>query len=113
MPEDQFVSRQKRKRWRPQTTDSGHCEPVAENWLSKMPAPARANQGWVADITYIDTGEGWLYLAGILDTCTRRLVGWQTGETLEVRLVTRAWQKAVRDRRPGPGWLHHSDRGVQ
>ena len=67
----------------------------------------------MADITYLDTGEGWLYLAGILDACTRRLVGWQTGETLEASLVTQAWQKAVRARRPAPGQLHHSDRGVQ
>ena len=67
----------------------------------------------MADITYIDTGEGWLYLAGLLDACTRRLVGRQTGATLEAALVTQAWQKAVRDRRPDSGLLHHSDRGVQ
>lgn len=67
----------------------------------------------MADITDIDTGEGWLYLAGLLDACTRRRVGWQTGETLAAALVTQAWQKAVRDRRPSPGLLHHSDRGVQ
>jgi putative transposase len=78
-----------------------------------VPAPDRADQVWVADITYIDTAEGWLYLAGILDGCTRRLVGWQTGETLEAELVTQAWQKAVDNRRPGPGLLHHSDRGAQ
>jgi transposase InsO family protein len=113
MRENRLVPRQKRRRWRPMTTNSNHVRPVAENWLARVPAPARPDQVWVADITYIDTGEGWLYLAGILDACTRRLVGWQTGETLDAGLVTQAWQKAVRDRRPPPGLLHHSDRGVQ
>lgn len=113
MRETALRPRQKRKRWRPVTTDSSHRQPVAENWLAKVPAPDRPDQVWVADITYIDTGEGWLYLAGVLDACTRRLVGWQTGESLDANLVTQAWQKAVHDRRPGPGLLHHSDRGVQ
>ena len=113
MRENRLVPRRKRKRWRPTTTDSNHRQPVAENWLAKVPAPDQPDQVWVADITYIDTGEGWLYLAGILDACTRRLVGWQTGETLAAELVTQAWQKAVRSRQPGPGLLHHSDRGVQ
>lgn len=113
MRENAWRPRQKRKRWRPATTDSNHRQPVAENWLAKVPAPDRPDQAWVADITYIDTGEGWLYLAGLLDACTRRCVGWQTGETLEASLVTQAWQKARRDRRPAPGLLHHSDRGVQ
>ena len=78
-----------------------------------MPAPERPDQVWVADLTYVDTGEGWLYLAGLLDACSRRCVGWQTGTTLEAALVTQAWQKAVRARGPGPGLRHHSDRGVQ
>ena len=111
--ENQLRPRQKRERWRPPTTESNHRQPVAENWLAKLPAPDRPDQVWVADITCIDTAEGWLYLAGILDACTRRLVGWQVGETLEASLVTQAWQKAVRLRRPGPGLLHHSDRGAQ
>lgn len=113
MRENQLTPRQKRKHWRPSTTDSNHRQPVAENWLAKMPAPDRPDQVWVADITYIDTGEGWLYLAALVDACTRRCVGWRTGETLAAELVTQAWQKAVRLRRPGPGLLHHSDRGVQ
>ena len=102
-----------KRRWRPTTTDSNHARPVAENWLARVPAPTRPDQVWVADITYIDTGEGWLYLAGLLDACSRCCVGWQTGELLDTSLVTQAWQKACRDRRPGPGLLHHSDRGVQ
>ena len=82
MRENALRPRQKRQRWRPATTDSNHRQPVAENWLAKVPAPSQPDQVWVADITYIDTGEGWLYLAGLLEACTRRLVGWQTGETL-------------------------------
>ena len=113
MRENRLQPRQKRRRWRPATTDRNHHWPVAENWLAKVPAPASPDQGWVADITSIDTGEGWLYRAGLLDACSRRCVGGQTAETLATELVTQAWPKAVRDRRPGPGLLHHSDRGVQ
>lgn len=113
MRENALRPRQKRKRWRPTTTDSNHVQPVAENWLARVPAPTQPDQVWVADITYVDTEEGWLYLSGILDACTRRLVGWQTGETLAAELVIQAWRKAVQARRPGPGLLHHSDRGVQ
>lgn len=86
--ENRFMPLQKRKRWRPITTDSNHRQPVAENWLAKVPAPDQPDQIWVADITCLATGGGWLYLAGLLDVCTRRLVGRQTGETLEATLVT-------------------------
>jgi transposase InsO family protein len=113
MRENHLRPKQKRRRWRPVTTESNPRQPVAEHGLAKVPAPDRPDQVWVADITCIDTVEGWLYLAGLLDGCSRRCVGWQTGETLEVELVTRAWRKAWRDRRPEPGLLHHSDRGVQ
>ena len=113
MHEAGLCPNQKRRRWRPQTTDSNHAHPVAENWLSKLPAPERPDQVWVADITHIDTGEGWLYLAGLLDACSRRCVGWQTGESLDAALVTKAWPKAWRERQPEPDLLHHSDRGVQ
>ena len=113
MREAGLCPKQKCRRWRPQTTDSNHSRPVAENWLTKVPAPDQLDQVWVADITYIDTGEGWLYLAGLLDACSRRCVGWQTGGSLDAGLVTRAWEKAWEARRPGPGLLHHSDRGVQ
>lgn len=104
--------RQKR-RFRPQTTDSSHKLPIAENWLAKMPAPDRPNQVWIADITYIETGEGWLYLSGILDACSRRCVGWHADDSLAANLVTRAWDKAWKNQRPDPGLLHHSDRGIQ
>jgi transposase InsO family protein len=107
-----FCARQKR-RFRPQTTQSDHKLPIAKNWLEKIPAPDRPGQVWVADITYIQTAEGWLYLSGILDACSRRCLGWQAGESLGADLVTRAWNKAWQNQRPGPGLLHHSDRGIQ
>jgi transposase InsO family protein len=105
-------ARQKR-RFRPRTTQSDHEHPIAPNWLARVPAPDRPDQVWVADITYIETAEGWLYLAAILDACSRRCIGWNTDTSLHSDLVTRAWNQAWARRRPGPGLLHHSDRGIQ
>ena len=102
-----------KRRFRPQTTQSDHNLPIAQNWLARIPAPDRPAQVWVADITYIQTHEGWLYLSGILDHCSRRCVGWQADDSLTTNLVTRAWHKAWKNQRPDPGLLHHSDRGVQ
>ncbi len=113
MRENRLAPKQKCKRWRPVTTESNHRQPVAQNWLAKMPAPDRPDQVWVADITCVDTGEGWLYLAGILDACTRRLVGWQTGETLEASLVTPSPAEGGAGPSPRVRLLYHSDRGVQ
>jgi putative transposase len=104
--------RQKR-RFRPQTTQSDHQLPIAKNWLAQIPAPDRPKQIWVADITYIQTAEGWLYLSGILDACSRRCLGWQADDSLGADLVTRAWHKAWKNQCPDPGLLHHSDRGIQ
>lgn len=87
--------------------------PRAPNWLAKVPAPARPDQVWVVDITYIATLEGWIYLAVILDACGRRIVGRATGTSLETTLVTQALERAHRQRRPAPGLVPHSDRGVQ
>jgi transposase InsO family protein len=86
---------------------------VAENWLAKVPAPARPNQIWVSDITYLPTSEGWLYLAVVLDACSRKVVGWQVEEHMESSLVTAALKQARQRRGHTPGLLHHSDRGVQ
>ncbi|VVM06780.1 hypothetical protein MAMC_01236 [Methylacidimicrobium cyclopophantes] len=102
-----------KRRFRPRTTDSAHRLPVAENLLARMPAPDRPNQVWLGDITYIPTAEGWLYLSGILDACSRRCVGWHADDSLATPLVTRAWKKACKQRRPPPGLLYHSDRGIQ
>jgi transposase InsO family protein len=71
------------------------------------------NQLWVADVTYVPTGEGWLYLATVLDAWSRRIVGWAMGDTLRTELVVEALDMAVWNRRPAAGVVHHSDRGAQ
>jgi transposase InsO family protein len=86
---------------------------VAKNELAKVPAPDQPNQIWVADITYIETQEGRLYLAGILDLYSRKVAGWNTSDSLATELVTNAWKKAWKKHRPHPGLLRHSDRGCQ
>jgi transposase InsO family protein len=112
MRQNQLKARQKR-RFVPRTTQSDHGLPIAPNWLAKVPTPDRPDQLWVVDITYIATGQGWIYLAVILDACSRKVVGWALGTSLETSLVTEALSRAQKERRPAPGLLHHSDRGVQ
>ena len=102
-----------KRRFRPRTTQSDPRRPAAENWLAKVPAPTRPDEIWVSDITYIQTAKGWVYLAATLDACSRRCVGYCMDDSLETHLVTEAWERARLDRRPGPGLLHHSDRGIQ
>ena len=103
----------KKHRRRPRTTDSRHAQPVAANLLAKRPAPTGPNQCWLTDITYLQTAEGWLYLAAILDRWSRRIVGWACGPTLHASLVLAALGDALKRRRPPKGLLHHSDRGSQ
>lgn len=103
----------KKHRRRPRTTDSQHAHPPAPNLMRHAAAPTAANQAWVTDITYLETGEGWLYLAAILDVWSRKVVGWACGPTLHVSLVLAALAHARRNRRPPAGLRHHSDRGVQ
>lgn len=112
MREHQLLARQKR-RFVPRTTRSDHDQPVAPNRLGQMPAPVQPDQVWVADITYLPSEEGWVYLAVILDACSRKVVGWSLGLSLDTSLVTEALERARRSRRPPPGLLHHSDRGIQ
>ncbi len=107
------LSARQKRRFRPQTTQSIHPRPLAPNWLAKVPAPERPDQLWQSDITYLPTQEGWLYLAVTLDACSRKVVGWATSSTLHTTLVTEALERAWRTRRPAPGLLHHSDRGIQ
>jgi len=95
------------------TTDSNHDLPVAENLLGRQFDPASPNEAWVADITYIPTREGWLYLAAVEDLYSRRVVGWSLAEHLESRLVVDALALAVERRLPAEGLLAHSDRGSQ
>jgi putative transposase len=106
--------RAKRKRpFRPRTTESRHLEAIAPNWLKQIPTPDRPNQVWVSDITYIWTAGTWLYLAGIMDLFSRKIVGWSLGDRLDASLVKQALSQALAARRPAPGLVHHSDRGVQ
>jgi transposase InsO family protein len=103
----------KSKRRRVVTTDSRHSDPVAPNLLKQEFEAAEPNQKWLTDITAIWTAEGWLYLAAILDVCSRRVVGWSMSEQRDEQLVRSAFQMAVTSRRPKGGLLHHSDRGSQ
>jgi transposase InsO family protein len=95
------------------TTDSNHRLPVAENVLARDFDPAGPNEAWCADMTYIPTGEGWLYLAVVEDLFSRMIVGWSMAETMTSRLVVDALEMALARRRPGAGLLAHSDRGSQ
>lgn len=95
------------------TTDSNHRLPVAENILDRDFEPDGPNQSWCADITYIPTGEGWLYLAVVEDLFSRMIVGWSMDQSMESRRVVDALEMARARRRPGAGLLAHSDRGSQ
>jgi putative transposase len=95
------------------TTDSNHDLPVAENLLDRQFEPDSPNEAWTADITYIPTREGWLYLAVVEDLYSRRVVGWSMADHMESRLVVDALELAVQRRWPGEGLLAHSDRGSQ
>ncbi len=95
------------------TTDSNHNLPVAQNLLNRQFNPERINHSWVADITYIRTGSGWLYLAAVMDLCSRKIVGWAMAPHMRSELVYSAMQMAIAQRQPGPGLIAHSDRGSQ
>ena len=95
------------------TTDSNHNHPVAPNLLARNFNADRPNQKWLADITFIPTAEGWLYLAAILDLYSKLIVGWSMKSRMTKKLVLDALKMAVDRRRPGPGLIHHSDRGSQ
>ena len=107
-----ILGRQK-GRHRVQTTDSDHDHPIAPNRLAEAPAATAPNQIWVADITYIETREGWLYLAGVLDLYSRKIVGWAMSEWIDTPLVLGALNMALQHRQPTTRLLFHSDRGVQ
>lgn len=102
-----------RRRFRVMTTDSNHDYPIAPNRLADLPAPTAPNQIWVADITYIPTAQGWLYLAAIMDLCSRRIVGWAMDQTIHTQLVLSAWNMALTQRQPASKLILHSDRGCQ
>lgn len=95
------------------TTNSAHDLAVAENLLARHFEVDRPNAVWAGDISYVATGEGWLYLAVVIDLCSRRVVGWALGTSLAAELVVQAFRMACLTRRPPRGLLFHSDRGVQ
>ncbi len=103
----------KTRQFRVMTTDSEHSLPVAENLLEQDFSPPTVDSVWASDITYIRTLVGWLYLAVVLDLCSRRVVGWATSSSLDTQLCLAALNRAVVERRPGAGLILHSDRGSQ
>ena len=103
--------RARRKRRFRRTTDSRHAYPIAPNVLGRRFAVKSANAVWVTDVTSIWTGEGWTFLAVMLDLFARRVVGWAASETNDTALALAVLDSALRERSPAPGLLHHSDRG--
>jgi putative transposase len=98
---------------RVRTTDSRHALPIAPNVLARDFTAAAPNRVWLADITYIPTDEGWLYLAAVMDLFSRKIVGWAMRDHLRTELAATALMMAVQRQRPAAGLIHHSDRGVQ
>lgn len=111
MAEENLKPRLKRRFVR--TTQSQPGQAAAPNLLEQVFEPGAPNKVWASDITYVHTGCGWAYLAAVLDLGSRRVVGWHVGPTMEESLVLSALQKAIDDRSPPPGLIHHSDRGRQ
>jgi putative transposase len=109
---EEGIAGQRKRRFRV-TTDSRHSHPIAPNVLKRNFTAPAPNKVWVADITYIWTREGWTYLAALLDLHSRRVVGWSMDSRLDRSLALDALRMALKTRRPEPGLVHHSDRGVQ
>ncbi|MBK8335682.1 MAG: IS3 family transposase [Sterolibacteriaceae bacterium] len=107
------LASRKRRRFRVVTTDSKHAHPVAPNVLGRDFAATAPNQKWLADLTYVPTDEGWLYLALVLDLFGRKIVGWAMSDTMPQELTAAALWVALGWRDPQPGLMHHSDRGSQ
>jgi putative transposase len=112
MRQEKIRAKTKRK-YVPRTTDSRHENPVAKNLLDRQFHADGPDCKWVADITYVPTDQGWLYLAGVLDCFSRKIVGWSMADHMETSLVSDALTMALEHRGHPAGVLHHSDRGVQ
>jgi putative transposase len=106
------IQARRRRRFR-KTTDSKHDLPVAPNLLERNFRTEKPDQAWVADISYVWTEEGWLYLAVVLDLFSRRVIGWSMADHLRTELPLAALTMALGQRKPEPGMIHHSDRGCQ
>jgi putative transposase len=111
MRENGLQAREKRRFKR--TTDSHHAWPVAPNIINQDFTASKPDEKWGADISYVWTRQGWLYLAVVIDLFARRVVGWAIGDRLHRELALAALRKAVAMRRPSKGLIHHSDRGSQ
>jgi transposase InsO family protein len=98
---------------RVRTTDSRHDLPIAPNLVDRDFTTTAPNRIWLADITYVETGEGWLYLSTVMDLYSRKIVGWAMRDHLRTELPLAALRMAISAQRPGIGLIHHSDRGVQ
>jgi putative transposase len=98
---------------RARTTDSRHDLPIAPNLIKRDFTAAAPNRVWLADITYIPTAEGWMYLAAVMDLFSRKIVGWAMRDHMQVELASTALTMAIHQQRPQAGLIHHSDRGVQ
>lgn len=111
MRENGLVARQKRRFKR--TTDSEHAWPIAPNLIAQDFSADGPDKKWGADISYIWTAQGWLYLAVVLDLHSRRVIGWATSDRLKRSLAVEALRRAIANRNPASGLVHHSDRGSQ
>ena len=107
------ISPPKRHKWHPVTTQRQAGVIPAPNRLNQDFSASAANQKWVSDFTYIDTAEGWLFLATVLDLYSRKVVGWAMSEQMNAALVEMAFRMAVQGRQPAENLLHHSDQGSQ
>ena len=112
MRQDGLKGRTGRRR-KVRTTQSDHDQPVAPNLLLGRSAPRKANEVWVADITYVPTAEGWLFLAAVMDLYSRQILGWSLWENLEAGGALQALARALNKRGHPRGVIHHSDRGIQ
>jgi len=111
MREQNITARRKVRKAR--ATNSDHSFPLAPNLLKRDFTTDAPNKKWMTDMTYIATGEGWLYLAGVIDAYSRKVVGWAMGKEHDAVLVKQALQMALSQRQPAAGLVHHSDRGSE
>ena len=107
------IRAKQRRRFVPRTTDSTHQKPVAGNILDRDFTASEPDRKWAADITYVPTDQGWLYVAAVLDVYSRKIVGWSMADHMQTDLASDALKMAIARRNPQKGLLHHSDRGVQ